>query len=224
MLRILLRRHEAHTAIAKVRDIIEVIAIVAAGAWALYVFAYEQRIKPASEPAALLLTGTVHRIGEHKGLIQLEYNESARNIGQNEVYFIAEGFVAQGLTYAEKSALSIDRRDVGLSVFERDAHVALRTVVYRAVELTNLVQRNYSGSFSLAPGQAVPFSGIFLVKAGEFDSVAFYGSIAFTKVRVEGGYPTRVLRAPNGAVFFDSVNKNREYNSIEVTIDQASLW
>lgn len=220
----MLRHHEAHSAIAKVRDTIEIIAIVAAGLWALYVFAYEQRIKPASEPAALLLTGSVHRLGEHKGLIQLEYNESARNIGQNEVYFIAEGFVAQGLTYAEKGSLTIDRGDGGLSMYERDAHVASRTVVYRAIELTNLVQRNYSGSFSLAPGQAVPFSGIFLVKAGEFDSVALYGSIAFTKVRIEGGYPTKVLRAPTGAVYFDSANKNREYNSIEVTLDQASLW
>ena len=32
---------------AIVRDVVEVIAIVAAGIWAFYVFAYENRIKPS---------------------------------------------------------------------------------------------------------------------------------------------------------------------------------
>lgn len=218
------KRYEGHRAVAAVRDVIEIVAIVAAGVWALYVFAYEQRIKPAGEPAALLLTGSLHRLGEHDGLVQLGFSGTTRNIGQSEVHFIAESFVAEGLTYAKQAASSADRPAEGLYTYQRDARVASRAVVYRVVELSNLVRKSYGSSFSLAPGQAVPFSGIFLVKAGAYDSVALYGSIAFTKTRIEGGYPTKVLRAPNEAVYFDSANHSHDYDSIEVTLDQVSMW
>jgi hypothetical protein len=39
-----------HHAVAIVRDVVEVVAIIAAGAWAFYIFAYENRIKPAMAP------------------------------------------------------------------------------------------------------------------------------------------------------------------------------
>jgi hypothetical protein len=41
------RRSRDPHAFAVVRDIVEVVAIVAAGIWAFYVFAYENRIKPS---------------------------------------------------------------------------------------------------------------------------------------------------------------------------------
>ncbi|MGB8909788.1 MAG: hypothetical protein WCC84_13680 [Candidatus Cybelea sp.] len=220
----MLGRHEGNRTVATVRDIIEIVAILAAGFWALYVFAYEQRIKPASEPPALLVTGSVHKLGEHNGLIQLGYNGSVRNIGHSEVNLIALGFVAEGLTYTGKGVPHVDRPYEGLSTYERDARVASRTVVYRTVELTKFVQKNYGGGFGLSPGAEVPYSGIVLVKAGEYDSVALYGSVAYTKVPVEAGYPTKVVRTPNDAIYFVSVNGDPDYSSIEVTLDQISLW
>ena len=43
-------RRERDEPLATMRSVVEIVAIVAAGFWALYVFAYEQRSKPASEP------------------------------------------------------------------------------------------------------------------------------------------------------------------------------
>jgi len=223
-MRFMLGRHEGNHAVATVRDVIEIVAILAAGFWALYVFAYEQRIKPASEPPALLMTGSVHKLGEHNSLIQLEYTGAARNIGHSEVHLIAEGFVAEGLTYTSRGVPHVDRPHGGLSTYERDARVASRTVVYRIVELTKFVKKDYGSSFGLSPGEEVPFSGIFLVKAGEFDSVALYGSVAYTKVPIEAGYPTEVQRTPNDAIYFASVNASPAYSSLEITLDQVSLW
>lgn len=75
------RRDEGRSTIATIRDIVEIVAIVAAGVWALYVFVYEQRIKPASEPPAILLTGSMQKVGQHNGLVQISYSATVRNIG-----------------------------------------------------------------------------------------------------------------------------------------------
>ena len=149
----MLGRHEGNRTVATVRDIIEIVAILAAGFWALYVFAYEQRIKPASEPPALLVTGSVHKLGEHNGLIQLGYNGSVRNIGHSEVNLIALGFVAEGLTYTGKGVPHVDRPYEGLSTYERDARVASRTVVYRTVELRNSSKRTMAAASDYRPAR-----------------------------------------------------------------------
>jgi hypothetical protein len=56
------RIHRHHIS-ALVRDIVEVVAIIAAGIWALYTFVYAERVKPASEPPTVLLTGSMHMPG-----------------------------------------------------------------------------------------------------------------------------------------------------------------
>lgn len=133
-------RRERNEPLATLPDAVEIIAIVAAGLWALYVFAYEQRLKPASEPPSLRLTGSLHKLGTHNGLIQLAIKATISNNGST---------------------------------------VASRTLVYRTVELTRLASPKYSSSFTLQPGQELPYSAIFAIKAGEFDAVALYGSIAY---------------------------------------------
>ncbi|MBV9262683.1 MAG: hypothetical protein JO324_00065, partial [Candidatus Eremiobacteraeota bacterium] len=44
-----LRVHSVPTKAEQIRIVVEIVAIVAAGIWALYTFVYEQRIKPLAE-------------------------------------------------------------------------------------------------------------------------------------------------------------------------------
>lgn len=220
----MLGRHEGHGAIATIRDIVEIVAIVAAGIWALYVFVYEQRIKPASEPPAVLLTGSMQRLGQHDGLVQIGYSAVVRNIGHTHVYLIGEGFVAVGVTYSAHGAPSTERPLPGLSRYQRDARVASQSVVYSVAEQTKFADAGYGSGFDVSPGEEVPFHGIILVRAGKIDSVVLYGSLAYTKTPVNGGYPTNVTHTSNDAIYFASKEPNPNYNSIEVTLDQISLW
>jgi hypothetical protein len=220
---VLFGRHDRKDATALVRDVVEIVAILAAGMWALYVFAYEQRIKPASEPPSLVLTGSLHQLGAHNGLIRLGMNAVITNNGHTNATLIATSFAADGLRYVANTVPTTDRSIDGLTTYERDGRIASRTLVFRIIELTTQVSPKYSTSFTLTPGQTVPYSAIFVVKSGEFDSVALYGSLAYTKNDVKGGYPTKIDYTTTNAAYFNSTNRNPDYYSQEITLDQVSL-
>lgn len=220
----MLRRPPGHRGVATARDVLEIVAILAAGIWALYVFVYEQRLKPAGEPPSVIFTGSLHRLGQHAGLIQFGVRGKVVNNGQTDVSIIALGFTGDGLRYAPLSKPFVDRSIHSTTIYERDARVASRTLVYRLVELTQLAEPKYGSGSHLHPGQEVPYSATFAVKSGEFDSITLYGSLAYTKFNIKGGYPTNVEHTPTGAVLFTSTNDNPNYSSVEVTLDEISLW
>ncbi|MFZ0031969.1 MAG: hypothetical protein WAK84_08855, partial [Candidatus Cybelea sp.] len=139
-------RRERNEPLGTLRDAVEVVAIVAAGIWALYVFAYEQRFKPASEPPSLRLTGSLYKLGTHNGLVQLAVKATIYNNGSTDATLIATGFTADGLRYAPNTTPAVDRSIGGLTVYQRDAHVASRTLIYRTVEMTRLASPKYSSS------------------------------------------------------------------------------
>jgi hypothetical protein len=217
-------RHRDFGPLATARDLVEIVAILAAGIWAIYVFAYEQRIKPAGEPPSILLFGSLHQLGAHDGLVQVGFKGDIRNTGHNDVAIVALGFVVNGLRYTTKGTPLENRVSAGLNLYQRDARIGSRTLVYREVELTRFVDKRYGGGFTLSPQGEVPYSGIFLVRSGEFDAIALYGSVAFTKIGIDGGYPTRITYTPNGAISFASQNDDPNYDSLEVTLDQIALW
>lgn len=217
------RRGESGT-LATARDVVEIVAILAAGIWALYVFAYEQRIKPANEPPSLLVAGSLHRVGERNGLVQVGFNGSVRNTGHTDVAIVALGISANGVRYTANGTPLLNHASPGLTLYQRDARVSSRVPVYRQIELTRFVDKRYGGGITVSPGEAVPFSGIFIVKRAEFDAITLYGSIAYAKVGIDGGYPTKISFTPDGAIEFNPANHNRAYFSLEVTLDQISLW
>ncbi|MFY9719231.1 MAG: hypothetical protein WAK16_06245 [Candidatus Cybelea sp.] len=217
-------RRERNEPLGTLRDVVEIVAIVAAGLWALYVFAYEQRLKPASEPPSLRLTGSLYKLGTHNGLVQLAIKATISNNGSTDATLIATGFTADGVRYAPTSAPTVDRSIEGLTIYQRDAHMTSRTLIFQTVEMTRLASPKSSTSFTLQPGQELPYSAIFAIKGGEFDAVALYGSIAYSKRNVVGAFPMKAKLTPTNAVYFTAVNPNSDYTAAEVTLDQISLW
>lgn len=65
--------------IAVVRDVVEVVAIVAAGIWAFYIFAYENSFKPSHAPPAINVKTTLQKLGAHDGLIAVRIRTELRN-------------------------------------------------------------------------------------------------------------------------------------------------
>ena len=209
---------------ATVRDVVEIVAILVAGIWAIYIFVYEQRIKPANESPSLLVSGSLQKVGERHGLVQLRFSGTVRNAGHGDVSIVALGFSANGIRYTTNGTPFYKSMSPGLSVYQRDARTGAHISVYRQIELTRFVDSRYGGGITVTPGEEVPYSGIFLVKSAEFDAVTLFGSVAFAKAAINGGYPTKVASNWDGAVYFDNVNRNPNYYSLEVTLDQISLW
>lgn len=216
------RRRPAHRTVALARDIIEIVAILAAGAWAIYTFVYEQRILPANQPPSLLLTGSLQRIGERGGMVQMAYRATLRNTGHVRVYVIAMSFAGLGLRYTSKGVPSTVHPVPGATEYMRSARVVSSTTVYRAQELTRYVDPRYTLGYEIDPGEQIPFSDIFLVRKGAFDTVTLEGSVAYSKFERE--YPTTVTVMPNGVTHFVNAARRQGYDNLDVTLDRATLW
>ncbi len=216
------RRARSHRAVAITRDIVEIVAILAAGAWAIYTFVYQQRIVPANEPPSVLLTGSLQRMAERNGMVQMEYHATLRNTGHTRVYVIAEGFTVVGERYSRKGTPVLLHPFPGGKEYDRSARVVSSATVYRMEELTRYATAKSGSGYDIDPGEAIPYAGTFLVPQSDFDAVSITGSVAYTKV--DRMYPTKVVYLPRGAIQFVSATNDNDFKNLEVTLDRATLW
>lgn len=92
---------------ATLRHVVEVLALVAAGVWAFYVFIYQERIKPANEPASLDDTITIQRIGQDRTRDVLDVAIHLHNSGKTEISIAADGFDVWGDRYAKTATRAV---------------------------------------------------------------------------------------------------------------------
>ncbi|HET9392998.1 MAG TPA: hypothetical protein VFO29_05735 [Candidatus Rubrimentiphilum sp.] len=214
---------EAHSRTAILRDIVEIVAIILAGAWAIYVFIYVERVKPVIGEPRVLLTGSLQRVGAKGDLTALEYTGSIRNAGLSTVYLIATAVTATGVRFTTQGTpANVTMFNGSLTQYLRDARVSSRSTVYRVVNLTRFVKPSYGGGFGIAPGESIPFSGIFLVPRKDFDEITLDASIAYSKV--EHTFPTTVKTNPLGVALLQSTNHDPDYFSLQVTLARTMLW
>lgn len=76
----------------RVNSFVQTVAIVAAGAWAVYTFIYEARIKPGLEPPAVSVTTELVKAGERDDHVAIRSTVTRKNVGQTAVRVL-------GLTY-----------------------------------------------------------------------------------------------------------------------------
>lgn len=216
------KRGEQSHRTAIIRDIVEVIAIVGAGVWAIYTFLYLEQLKPAAEPPELTISGNLHKLEVRNGLVEFGYDGVIRNIGHTSAYLIAEGFTITGVRVDPLSSPTVISPYKGAMVYQRDARIETPRVVYKFYKLTRYAHADFGDGYKIDPGQEIPFSGVFAVRDGEFDSIALDGSLAYAKN--VGTYPTKIGHTPSGVVLFDPVKANDpNYYPLQVTLDRASL-
>ena len=215
------RRVGGHRTVSIVRDVVEVAAIIAAGAWAVYTFVYAEHVKPASEAPAVTMTGSLHRMGERNGLIQYSFNAVVRNIGLSRVYIIADSLTVEGATYTTQGT-PYTVTSGPETVYERSGRI-LRTIpIFRDTELSRYANAKYRLGYIIDPGEEQPFSAIFLVRQGDADSITLYGAVAFAKyARL---HPTRIAYSPYGAAYFSSLDNESDFYMFENALAHATLW
>ena len=209
-----------HHVTAIVRDVVEIVAIIAAGIWAIYTFVYIERIKPSYDTPQVTMTGTLQREGERNGLVAFRYNVLFRNTGHVQLVTIATAFSAIGLRYASPGR-RVSRQSSGVTTYERDAREVSRTPVYRVVSLGNLAGGR-GGLYEIDPGNEIPESGIFFVRRADFDEVLLTASLAYAKYKRH--YPTKVSVTPDGDVEFYSASNDPQYDYLQEIVDRTSLW
>ena len=91
-----LRVHSVPTRAEQIRIIVEIVAIVAAGLWALYTFVYVQRIKPLSEAPEFSVGVTVDQGATINGGVFLTIRKRLENTGNVPIDVAAEALSVYG--------------------------------------------------------------------------------------------------------------------------------
>lgn len=88
--------HSIPTRAERIRTGVEIVAILAAGIWALYTFVYEQRIKPLAEAASFSVSTPVDQSAARNGVVFLTIHKRLVNTGNVPIDIAAEALSVYG--------------------------------------------------------------------------------------------------------------------------------
>ncbi|MGU3360018.1 hypothetical protein ACLBWX_06770 [Methylobacterium sp. M6A4_1b] len=166
--------------------LVQTLAILAAGAWAVYTFIYEARIKPALEPPAVSVTTNLVRAGERDRYVAIRSTVTRKNVGQTGVRVLGLVYNVTGVR------VRLDAVPGGKPMAE--GAPADRTTTARAYGFTGPGEailregRLFAGATEaggepsdLNPGESVSRDLIVYADRDRFDFVRFEVSLAYTK-------------------------------------------
>lgn len=211
------RLRPSHT-VAIVRDIIEVIAIIAAGAWAFYVFIYENRIRPSFAQPDVNVTATLQRLGERNGMIAVGLRTDFHNVGTVKAHFL--GMAVN--VYGQRIFLGKPhpRFQHSPPTYEYKAYYRGGTPVpvYTYAYVTKLGDPSTGEDTEIDPGTTISNYRAFYVPQGRFDLLTVGIDTPYTKYD-EKTIPTHLSVGPNGdvRVVTKLTSAIQQYNIVPVT-------
>jgi hypothetical protein len=172
--------HDTHS-IAVVRDVVEIVAIVAAGIWAFYVFAYENRIKPAMASPDVNVKASMTRLGEHNGLIAVNVHLQLQNVSTVNAHFLGLAINVYGQRIIGASSPLSEWPARSRYNFWGFFRAQPRVPVYGHAYLTNLSDPASGQDTNLDPGNTVENDYTFYVPKGRFDLLTLGVQFPYTK-------------------------------------------
>jgi|SRR5579863_8581314 len=202
---------------AMLRHVVEVLALVAAGAWAFYTFIYQERIKPASEPAALDDTITVQRVGGDRLRDILVVSVRLHNDGKTEIEIAADGFNVWGDRYAKvvkRSVLNASTIQTVSNDYPRISHELIRSYVELREAAAN---GNRHRGTTLEPDGVVTIPYTIVIPRGVYDVIEAQVTAIPVKTPVRQLANVQVIRNSDGSVTLRSLTPGTEEddNSID---------
>ena len=153
---------------ATIRHVVEAVAIIAAGIWAFYSFIYQERIKPANEPASLSERISMERLGRdaHREIVRV--NIAFRNSGKTEIDVAADAWNVWGSRYGTR-----DRSSSKTTAYRRIVTNAVprlsRRLVATFAELRSAAIGGPPTHMVLEPDTENLLSAVVVVPRGEYD-------------------------------------------------------
>jgi hypothetical protein len=208
---------DRHASIGRIRDIVEIVAIVAAGIWAFYVFAYENRIRPSFAQPDVNIGASLQRLSERNGEIAVGLRIDLRNVGTVNAHFLGLAVNVYGQRVLPANAVA-GEPNAPLS-YERKAFYRLgRPVpVYSWAYVTSLGNPRTSVDTALDPGTSIQNYRVFYVPAGKFDLLTVGIDAPYTKSDRAQPASLRFDRDGNVRVRTSLKNGVQQYNIKEVT-------
>jgi hypothetical protein len=206
--------HSVQTRAERLRTAVEIVAILAAGLWALYTFVYEQRIKPLSEQPEFSVPTTVTQGPTVNGVTFLAIHKRLENTGNVPIDIAAEALSV----YGEKLVHSGRNLQLTKTPFavELRADVPRRPValLFSKVNLrSGAVGGNPKTSFYLPPHSSADEVFLMAVPAHTYPAVLVTRVDYIAKAPIRPAIPVHIVRARLGGYTLSSTPVNGEYDS-----------
>lgn len=179
------------------RDIVEIVAIVAAGIWAFYVFAYENRIKPSMASPEVDVKASMTRLGEHNGLIGVNLRLQLQNVSPVNAHFLGLAVNVYGQRIVASSSPLLERPANSRYSFRGFFRAQPRVPVYGYAYLTNLGDPSSAQDTKLVPGDTIANDYTFYVPKGRFDLLTLGVQFPYTKFD-DATIPAHLTVTPQG--------------------------
>jgi hypothetical protein len=204
-----------HDRVRLVRDLVEITAIVIAGFWAFYVFAYENRIKPSFTDPQLEFSVTMTQVVEHNGLIGIQVNNETKNVGKLRARLLGYALWVTGRKISPSlrapEALSSSNRLEFRSGFYRESR---RVAVYGYGYVTSLGDPSTTADLTLDPDDDQKSQDVFYVPRDDFDVLEAYLLVRYTKFDKTVIPTTLALGSDGLPVFKGSRTDNFDYDNV----------
>jgi len=199
-----------------IRDTVEIVAILAAGIWAFYVFIYENRIVPSQAQPEVNFSASLQKVSEHNGLIGVRLDTEIKNIGTVEAHFVgvATAVVAQRIDplSSPRPIVVKDNQVYSPRYYRASAFVP----AYEYGYVTKLGDPRFTHDLPLDPGNDSRSETVFYVPAGRFDRLQVFMIGLYTRYD-DKTIPTRLFVDADGLPKFSKHPDNVEEFSTFVT-------
>jgi hypothetical protein len=204
--------HSVPSAGENLRTAVEVVAIVAAGIWALYTFVYEQRIKPLSESPSFSVPTTVDQGPTVAGVAFLTIHKRLDNTGNVGIDIAAEAFSVYGETLdphaAQRNIRTPDRDEVRADVERRPVKL-----LYSIAKLRTGALGGSATNFFVPPHSSGVEDYLVAVPVGKYPVVLIRRIDYIGKSPIAPKIPVRIVRTPLGGYDLTSPVLEGEYDS-----------
>jgi hypothetical protein len=204
-------RDEKPNLIRTIRDVVEIVAIILAGAWAFYTFIYVNSIVPSFEQPKVVLTAQLTKQAVHDGLVAVRMQSTLKNVGTVHAHFLGIVWYVDGqrITPLARPASPTERAGgIALSAYYRSA---VAVAVFASGFITHLGSAANGIDLDIEPGDESAEDWTFYVPEGKFDRLSAYIEAKYTRYDSQtiptvlqwshSGLPRLVSSSVEGRVF-----------------------
>ena len=193
--------HSHPSRVEHVRHVVEIVAFGIAAIWALYVFVYQERIKPATAPLTLLHEINVEHEAIEGGKELVRVDASFKNIGESVVQI--DGMVVNmyGFRFGSKSGESTDEPMDGVAKTNFGLMSSKPVPLYSFFDEWPSMGSHKVHNLTIEPGQVWHEYFAFAVPKGSYDAANadFYFCASHPTSRV---WPAPKVRQADGTWFW----------------------
>jgi hypothetical protein len=193
--------HVVEDRFATLRHAVEAVAIVLAGAWAIYTFVYQERLKPTWEHPSAEFKLRVDPGHVTNGTRLADVTLTMTNTGHNEVGVFAEVVNVYGRRFARNRALRLrEHRVRGGYELDGTTPSAETTLLYVHALLRGEARGgDPQRHVHLAPGSTFVYDFPIAVPEGRFDALEAAVHIGYTRDQRTGAIGVKIERDRDGA-------------------------